>query len=188
MKKLIALLCALSFVLAPAALYADDAVAAPGKPVQVLTTKGYINTMAQEPAGADWSTGKGRKDGVLKWAVDDNYLKKVPGMFARGLSNAAFGWVEILTQPLHWSRNAPLGLGTLMGVIVGPIKGISRTASGALDLGTCWIPFWYGVPMSKPALGLHDVHNYGAIATVEDVDKYNHQTKRYFFSGLKEEY
>ena len=185
MKKLVTLFCVLTLVLAPTALYADDTPAAEGKPVQVLQ-KGYIVSNLQEPATVDWSTGNGRKDGVLEWAVNDNYLKKSTGMLGRGFSNTAFGWAEVITHPLRWSENAPLGLGTVAGLIVGPIMGTLRTASGAIDVATFWVPSWHGVPMAKPALGLHDVHNYGT--TVNDVNEYNHQTKRYFFNKLSDEH
>ena len=184
MKRLVAFFSILTLVCAPAALYADDAPASEAKPVQVLRD-GYIAPSLQEPATVDWSTGNGRKHGVLQWAVADNYLKKTPGMFLRGVSNTGFGWVEVITHPLRWSKNAPLGLGTVAGLIVGPVMGTLRTASGTVDIGTCWIPFWHGVPMGKPALGLHDIHNYG---TINDVHEYNHQTKRYFFNKLSDEY
>ena len=185
MKKVVVLLCVLSLMASSAALYADDAAAtATTKPVEVLK-HGYVVGMLKEPATVDWSTGKGRKDGVLEWAVDDNYLKKSSGMFLRGFSNTGFGWVEILTHPVRWSKNAPLGLGTLAGLIVGPVVGVLRTSSGAIDLGTFWIPMWHGVPMEKPALGLHDVENYG---TIEDVEVYDKQVKRYFFNKLSEDY
>jgi hypothetical protein len=68
---------------------------------------------------------------------------------------------------------------------MGPTVGVLRTTSGVVDIGTCWVPFWHGVPMKKPVLGLHDVHNYGEI---EDVDAYNQSTKRYFFNKLSDEY
>ncbi len=156
------------------------------KPVQFLQ-KGYIDNtnFRKEPATVDWVTGKGRKDGVLEWAVDDNYLKKVPGMFGRGFSNVTFGWADVITHPFRWSKNAPLGLGTVMGLVMGPLVGTLRTASGAIDLATCWVPFWHGIPMKKQVLGLHDIANYG---TIEDVNQYDHKTKRYFFNYLSEDY
>lgn len=187
MKKLLIVFCALSILISPLTAFADEVAATSlevGKPVQVLS-HGNIVAGLKEPATVDWSTGKGRKDGVLEWAVDDNYLKKTPGMFLRGFSNAGFGWAEIITHPVRWSKNAPLGLGTLAGLVVGPVMGVLRTSSGAVDLTTFWVPFWHGVPMAKPALGLHDVHNYG---TIEDVDLYNKQVKRYFFNKTSDEY
>ena len=189
MRSWVILLCVFSIILSPVALYAQEvaATAAEPKPIQFLTKHGYVdNTSAmKEPARVDWVTGKGRKDGVLEWAVDDNYLKKLPGMFGRGFSNVTFGWADILTHPFRWSKNAPAGLGTVMGLIMGPFVATLRTTSGAVDIATCWVPFWHGVPMKKPVLGLHDVQNYGAI---EDVNEYNHQTKRFFFNKLSDEY
>lgn len=186
MKKIVVLICVLTLLACPVVSFADDAASAAGeKPVQVLK-QGYVASGLKEPSTVDWSTGKGRKDGVLEWAVDDNYLKKFPGMFLRGFSNTGFGWAEILTHPIRWSKNAPLGVGTLAGLIVGPVVGVLRTASGVIDLGTFWIPFWYGIPMEKPALGLHDIENYGT--TIEDVYVYDMQVKRYFFSKLSDQY
>ena len=189
MKQYLSLLLALAFALAPSAVYADEiatstAISGEAKPIQILKN-GYIMPSLQEPATVDWSTGRGRKDGVLEWAVDDNYLKKTSGMFLRGFSNAGFGWAEVITHPVRWSKNAPLGLGTTAGLIVGPVMAVLRTASGVIDIATCWVPLWHGVPMSKPALGLHDVHNYG---TIDDVEAYDHQVKRYFFNKLSDEY
>ncbi|OGX04880.1 MAG: hypothetical protein A3G87_04480 [Omnitrophica bacterium RIFCSPLOWO2_12_FULL_50_11] len=185
MKKAIVLFCVLSLLVAPASTYAADEGAA--KPVQFLTPSDYVDATnrIKEPASFDWSTGKGRKDWAIRWAVDDNYLKKSTGMIFRGFSNAAFGWVEILTHPFRWSTNAPLGSGYVTGLIMGPIVATLRTASGVIDLGTFWIPWWHGIPMPKPVLGLHDVHHYG---TIEDVGDYDHKTKRYFFNWLNEDY
>lgn len=193
MKKLLSLFLALAFILSPLAAFADDATSVTttttvtsteAKPIQLLH-KGYIDNtnFRKEPAQVDWVTGKGRKDGVLEWAVDDNYLKKTAGMFGRGFSNVSFGWADVITHPFRWSKNAPLGLGTVMGLIMGPFVAVLRTSSGALDIATCWLPFWHGIPMKKQVLGLHDVANYG---TIEDVNEYDAQTKRYFFNYLDE--
>lgn len=203
MKRMFILFCVLSILLAPIASYADDAAltapatssgytddaaltAPAAKPIQFMR-KGYVDNTnsVREPATVNWVTGSGRKDGILEWAVDDNYFKKTSGMFLRGFSNTAFGWGDIVTHPLRWSRNAPLGVGTLFGLVMGPTVAILRTTSGAIDIATCWVPFWHGIPMKKPVLGLHDVHNYG---TIEDVEQYNHTTKRYLFNYLNEEY
>ncbi|MBI3999069.1 MAG: hypothetical protein HY351_00490 [Candidatus Omnitrophica bacterium] len=185
MKKLLSLIIASAILLSPVVSYADDATSE--KPIQFLNKKGYVDNtnFIKEPATVDWVTGKGRKDGVLEWAVDDNYLKKVPGMFGRGFSNVTFGWADVITHPFRWTKNAPLGLGTAIGLVMGPVVGVLRTTSGAVDVATCWVPFWHGVPMKKQVLGLHDVAHYG---TIEDVAQYDHQTKRYFFSKLSDEY
>lgn len=183
MKKLLSVISALAIILTPIAAYADASTAEP-RPVQV-ERDGYIVPALQEPAGVDWVTGKGRKDWALRWAVDDNYIKKAPGMLLRGVSNTAFGWGDILTAPFRWSKNAPLGVGLVSGLIMGPIVATLRTVSGATDVATFWVPFWHGVPMKKQVLGLHEVAHYG---TIEDVGEYDHATKRYFFSKLSEEY
>ena len=143
MKKVTALFCALSILVAPIALYADEAATvAAAKPPQFITKNQYVDNtnMIKEAASVDWVTGKGRKDGVLRWAVDDNYLKKVPGMFGRGISNVSFGWVDAFTGPIYWSKDAPLGLGIFMGIVMGPLVAILRTTSGAIDIaiGNYW--------------------------------------------------
>ena len=190
MNKVLSMLVVSSFLRVPLNLHAQEhqadpvAIAGAEKPVQILD-KGVINVNLQEPANVDWSTGKGRKDGILKWAVEDNYAQKAPGMFLRGFSNLAFGWAEILTHPVRWSQNAPLGIGTLAGLVMGPVMATLRTASGAVDVTTFWVPFWHGVPMAKPALGLRDVKNY---ETIDDVNVYNRQVKRYGFNKLSDEY
>lgn len=188
MKELVVLICALSIALAPVPLFADEATTAvTPKPPQFLTKHHYVSNTnkIKEPASFDWSTGKGRKDWVVRWAVDDNYLKKTTGMLFRGLSNVTFGWTEILTHPFRWSKNAPLGSGFISGIFMGSFVAVLRTISGVTDVATFWIPWWHGVPMPKPVLGLHDVHYYG---TIEDVEAYDHATKRYFFNWLNEDY
>jgi len=163
MKKLISLVCLLTIVVSPASLLAEDGVIVPPQTLK----KGSIVSVLQEPAGFDWVTGKGRKDWSIRWAADDNYLKKAPGQLLRGTSNVAFGWMDVLTHPIRSSKNAPAGLGTIQGIIMGPIVATLRLVSGAVDVATFWIPFWHGVPMKKQVLGLHDVTNYGTIADVE---------------------
>ena len=182
MKKLLSVMFILAIILTPVASYADTA--AESVPPQVLK-HGYVTPALQEPATADWVNGKGRKDWVIRWATADNYLKKATGMLLRGTSNAGLGAVDVLTYPINSSIDAPLGIGTAQGLLLGPIVAAMRVSSGALDVATFWIPFWHGIPMKKPVLGLHDVHNYGVIG---DATEYNHQTKRYFFNKASNEY
>jgi putative exosortase-associated protein (TIGR04073 family) len=177
MKKLIAVFAVLALLITPVTGFAGT--------VHVMNSDHVIDVNLQEPDNVNWVTGHGRKDWVLHWATDDNYLKKFPGMTFRGISNAAFGWVELLTHPIRWNRNAPAGFGLFTGLIMGPIVGTLRTVSGAIDIATGWIPFWYGVPMEKPVLGLHDVHEYEVI---ESAEAYDYRTKRFFFDGNKEDF
>ncbi len=103
---------------------------------------------------ANWTTGQGRKDWMVRGATSDNYLEKAPAMLFRGLHNVAFGWVEIISQPVRHSKNAPLGVGTATGLIMGPVMAITRTGSGLVDVLTFWIPGFHGWPLPKPVIGL----------------------------------
>jgi putative exosortase-associated protein (TIGR04073 family) len=61
--------------------------------------------------------------------------------FARGISNAALGWLELPKQVYTTYRNE----GPAMGIAVGPLKGIGmmllRTISGAAEVATFPAPF-----------------------------------------------
>ena len=103
---------------------------------------------------ANWTTGQGRKDWMVRNASSSNYWEKAPSMFVRGLHNVAFGWVEILAQPVRHSKNAPLLFGTLTGLVMGPVMAITRTGSGLVDVLTFWVPGFNGWPLSKPVIGL----------------------------------
>lgn len=139
-----------------------------------------VNKKLAHVGSTDWNTGKGRHDAVVRWGADDNYLKKAVGMLGRGISNVAAGWSEIFIQPINWSKNSVVVVGQIQGLVMGVTMAVLRTASGAVDVGTFWVPFWYGVPMGKPALGLNDVHEFEVI---EDAEAYDASTKRYFFDG-----
>ena len=189
MKKAVVLLCILSIALSPSLVYAAYETIAGNepKPLQQLTEQQYVDNtnVVKEPASFDWSTGKGRKDTMVRWAVDDNYLKKMPGMIVRGFSNTAFGWIEIFRHPFTWSKNAPIGTGYITGLIMGPVVAVLRMTSGVVDLATFWVPFWNGIPMPDPVLGLHEVNHYD---TIEDAGTYDYKTKRYFFNKLSKDF
>lgn len=144
----------------------------------VLNDAGNVDINQKHVKSTDWNTGKGRHDAIVRWAAKDNYFAKGAGMFGRGFSNLAFGWVEVFKQPINWSKNSILGVGQVQGLVMGVTMGTLRTASGALDIATFWVPYWYGVPMGKPALGLKDVHEFEVI---EDAEAYDLSTKRYLF-------
>ena len=101
-----------------------------------------------------WSTGQGRKDWLVNGATSESYLVKAPAMLFRGLHNVAFGWAEIISQPIRHSRNAPLFVGTATGLVMGPVMAVTRTGSGLVDVLTFWVPKFHGWPLSKPVLGL----------------------------------
>ena len=93
-------------------------------------------------------------DTLVRGATSDHYLTKAPSMLFRGLHNVAFGWAELIVQPINHSKNAPLVIGTLTGLAMGPVMAVARTGSGVVDVLTFWVPGFHGWPMSKPVLGL----------------------------------
>ena len=144
----------------------------------VLNKDGSVDSTQSHVKSTDWNTGLGRHDAVIRWAAGENYWLKTVGMFDRGASNTLAGWSEFFIQPVNWSKNSPVVVGQINGLVMGLTMGTLRTASGILDLATCWIPFWRGIPMGKPALGLKNVHTY---ETIEDAEAYDQSTKEYFF-------
>ena len=122
--------------------------------IAFATIAPYAALAADPNEPAKWSTGQGRKDWLVRGATSEHYLVKAPSMLVRGLHNVAFGWVEILAQPIRHSKNAPLVLGTATGLIMGPVIAITRMGSGLVDVLTFWVPGFHGWPMPKPVIGL----------------------------------
>lgn len=71
------------------------------------------------------------------WACDaaqsDVYLKVTGGKLLRGIGNAAFGWVELVRQPMVQANKWE-------GVSRGVGHAILRTVSGVVEAATCWVP------------------------------------------------
>ena len=143
---------------------------------------GEVDTQLKHVGSTDWDTGRGRHDAVVRWAAGDSYYLKTVGMFGRGVSNTVAGWSEFFLQPIRWSKNSPVVVGQVNGLAMGLLMGTLRTLSGVVDITTCWIPWWRGIPMGKPALGLKDVHEF---KTIEDPEAYNQSTKKSFFTEEK---
>ena len=76
------------------------------------------------------------------------YGEKWLGMLARGVLNVSTGFVDVLTRTLNESKSGPPILSTARGLVVGAGCGILRTASGAIDLVTFWVPGFNGAPVS----------------------------------------
>jgi len=167
MKKALALMLAIALVFSATPGFAN-----------VLDKQDVVNNTKMEPAGSNWVTGEGRHDLFIKWASSDNYFAKATGMLHRGISNVAGGPFELFLQPYRYSKNSPIVIGQFYGLLAGITWATLRTASGALDLATFLVPWFYGVPLTKPVLGLHTVHEYEVI---EDAVAYNESvTKRGF--------
>ena len=83
---------------------------------------------------------------VCDAAAADNYATASAGKLGRGLANAAFGWVEILRQPVIQENKWE-------GVSKGFVYAIGRTVQGALEAGTFLVP-GAKIPTLDPACPL----------------------------------
>jgi len=67
------------------------------------------------------------------WTEEYGYVNRTNAKFGFGLKNTAFGWTEILTQPVDETReggNAAVGFGR------GIFNAVGQTVGGVLHLGT----------------------------------------------------
>ncbi len=74
--------------------------------------------------------------------------EKMVGMLGRGVLNLTTGFADILAQTIHESKVGVPVYGTLKGLAQGTACGLLRTASGAVDLVTFWIPGFNGAPVA----------------------------------------
>jgi putative exosortase-associated protein (TIGR04073 family) len=58
----------------------------------------------------------------------------------RGLSNIAFGWMEIPITMKHGYEHQDQGAGFFGGLVLGAAKGLGRTAIGFYEALTFWLP------------------------------------------------
>ncbi len=72
--------------------------------------------------------------------ASNHYLVKAPSQLLRGTHNLVFGWSNIVTDLFQ----PPIGIGTVLSPITGPVTAVVRTGSGAVDLMTFWIPGFHG--------------------------------------------
>jgi len=70
----------------------------------------------------------------------DNYGSQVADKFARGLANAATGWVEIPKNIIITTNDSNIAVGMTLGVVKGAMFTIARTVAGALELATFYLP------------------------------------------------
>jgi hypothetical protein len=82
--------------------------------------------------------------GIERGADSDHYYAKAPSQVLRGLHNVAFGWSDILTDLFQ----PPIGVGTALAPLTGPVTAVGRTLSGVLDLATFWVPGFNGLSIT----------------------------------------
>ena len=72
--------------------------------------------------------------------ASSHYMAKAPSQLLRGTHNVVFGWSDIVTDMFQ----PPIGIGTVLSPITGPVTALARTGSGLVDLLTFWVPGFHG--------------------------------------------
>ena len=72
--------------------------------------------------------------------ASDRYIAKAPSQLLRGTHNVVFGWSDIVSDLFQ----PPIGIGTALSPLTGPVTAIARTGSGLVDILTFWIPGFHG--------------------------------------------
>jgi len=72
--------------------------------------------------------------------ADDGYGSQVASKFTRGLANTATGWVELPKDIVNTSKDSNIAVGMTWGVLKGVLDTVGRTAVGALELATFFVP------------------------------------------------
>jgi putative exosortase-associated protein (TIGR04073 family) len=114
MKKMIALLTAITFVVSAAPLFAGGE--------KTYNPATYLHNE------------------LIEDGVEAGYFAKAPAQLFRGAHNVAFGWSEIITDLFQ----EPFVVGTALAPLTGPFTALMRTGSGIVDLCTFWIPGFKG--------------------------------------------
>jgi len=73
------------------------------------------------------------------YAADD-YGSQAGDKFSRGLGNAAGGWLEMPKNIVAESRARNAAVGLTWGTLKGSFHALGRTAVGAAELGTFFVP------------------------------------------------
>ena len=69
-----------------------------------------------------------------------DYSSQAGDKFSRGLANAATGWGEVPKNIVNESNRSNALLGVTLGSVKGVAHSVGRTAIGAVELGTFFIP------------------------------------------------
>ncbi len=70
----------------------------------------------------------------------DGYGSQVGDKFGRGLGNTAGGWLEVPRNVVAESRASNVAVGLNWGTVKGAFHAVGRTAVGAVELGTFFVP------------------------------------------------
>lgn len=97
--------------------------------------------LSSAPLFASYNPATAVNDKMIKGGVESqHYIAKAPAQLLRGVHNLAFGWSDIFTDLFQ----PPIGIGTAMAPVTGPVTALARTGSGLVDILTFWIPGFRG--------------------------------------------
>ncbi len=79
--------------------------------------------------------------GVVPMAIaGGTYGSQVANKFSRGLANTATGWIELPKNVVNTSNRSNVAVGFTWGLVKGTLYTVGRTAVGAVELATFFIP------------------------------------------------
>lgn len=71
----------------------------------------------------------------------DIYFNRAGTKIVSGIANAATGWMELPKNLAIWNeKDDQIVIGTIDGLLWGMFHTAARTANGAIDLATFWLP------------------------------------------------
>jgi len=73
-------------------------------------------------------------------ALADDYGSQATAKFSRGIINLTTGWLEVPKNISNESRKSNAGVGLTYGTVKGSVHTVGRTAAGALDTATFFVP------------------------------------------------
>jgi len=76
--------------------------------------------------------------GAIAFAND--YGSQAASKFSRGIINLTTGWLEVPKNIGNESRQSNAGVGLTYGAVKGGVHAVGRTAAGALDTVTFFVP------------------------------------------------
>jgi|GEM_PF-400700 len=76
--------------------------------------------------------------GAPVWA--DDYGSQAAAKFSRGIINLATGWLEVPKNISNESQKSNAGVGLTYGTVKGSVHTAGRSAAGALDVATFYVP------------------------------------------------
>jgi len=73
-------------------------------------------------------------------AFAGDYGSQAAAKFSRGIVNLTTGWLEVPKNISNESRQSNVGVGLTYGTVKGSLHTVGRTAAGAFDVATFFVP------------------------------------------------